>query len=151
MNAVEKLRQLVGQVERGGARAAEAWALAERLLGRMPVDAGRVERVCRERDGAGLDALVSELERPAEERSEPPGEAIDEELLKAALKAFNKRLKLSRLADESRLGGRYTSGGRQSRIDAIQPPEDFPPEVWRALAASGKLTYTGQGFYAPAD
>ncbi|KAA0217538.1 MAG: hypothetical protein DYG94_01195 [Leptolyngbya sp. PLA3] len=66
----------------------------------------------------------------------------------AALKAFKKRLKLARLADESRLGGRYTSGGRESQIDAIIPPNEFPAAVWKALEKAGRLKHTGQGFYA---
>jgi len=63
------------------------------------------------------------------------------------MKAFKKRLKLGRLADESRLGGRYTSGGRTSKIDAIEPPREFEPGVWKALAAEGKLRDFGRGFY----
>ena len=68
-----------------------------------------------------------------------------------ALKAFNKSLKVMRLADESRLGGRYTSGGRKSAIDAIRPPEEFPKEIWDALVRAGKLRAEGPGFYAPRD
>ncbi|MAY75388.1 MAG: hypothetical protein CMJ31_11855 [Phycisphaerae bacterium] len=64
------------------------------------------------------------------------------------MRAFKKRLKLARLNDESKLGGRYTSGGKKSKIDAIEPPTEFGPEVWRALAAEGRLRHTGQGFYA---
>ncbi len=67
------------------------------------------------------------------------------------MRAYTKRLKLARLADESRLGNRYTTGGRKSAIDAIIPPEEFPPEVWKALALAGKLRDTGGGFYAPVE
>ncbi|TVQ63864.1 MAG: hypothetical protein EA378_00685 [Phycisphaerales bacterium] len=64
------------------------------------------------------------------------------------MRAFRKRLKLGRLAEESKLGGRYTSGGKKSSIDAIVPPNDYPPELWKALAHDGKLINTGHGMYA---
>lgn len=154
MNAIQKLRQLVTEVNKGPASAMQAWPVATRLLARMPLDAAEVKRVCDERDPIGLDVLVTRLEHPepeAEPKTDPAVEAVTEDQMKAALRAFNKRLKLGRLADESRLGGRYTSGGRESKIDAIVPPNDYPSAVWKALAAAGKLKYTGNGFYAPAD
>ena len=69
---------------------------------------------------------------------------------KAALRAFHKRLKLARLNDESKLGGRYTSGGKTSKIDAVEAPREFPERVWKALVADGTLRDTGGGFYADA-
>jgi hypothetical protein len=63
------------------------------------------------------------------------------------MKAFRKRLKLTRLDDESRLGSRYVTGGRKSAIAAIMPPREYPREIWDTLVAQGKLRYTGQGFY----
>lgn len=69
------------------------------------------------------------------------------EELKRALKAFRKRLKLTRLDDESRLGNRYVTGGRKSAIAAIMPPREYPKAVWDVLVAQGKLKDTGQGFY----
>jgi len=71
------------------------------------------------------------------------------ETLKSALKAFRKRLKLMRLDAESKLGvGRPMTSGKKSGIDAIQPPNQFPREVWQELAKQGKLKDTGGGFYA---
>lgn len=154
MNAVQKLRQLVGEINKGPASAMQAWPVATRLLSRMPLDQAEVARVCEARDPVGLDVLVARLENPeaaAEPEADPAVEAVTEDEMKSALRAFNKRLKLARLADESRLGGRYTSGGRQSKIDAIQPPDEFADPVWKALVAAGKLRYTGKGFYAPAE
>ncbi len=63
------------------------------------------------------------------------------------MKAFRKRLKLTRLDEESKLGGRYVSSGRQSSIVAIMPPHQYPDEVWQALVAQGKLKDAGNGFY----
>jgi hypothetical protein len=81
-------------------------------------------------------------------KSSPPSEGrVDPEELKKALKAFRKRLKLTKLDDESRLGSRYTTGGRKSAILAILPPREYGPAVWAALVAQGKLRDAGNGFY----
>jgi hypothetical protein len=67
--------------------------------------------------------------------------------LKAALKAFKKRLKLTRLDAESGLGGGPLSSGRGSGIVAINPPSQFPPAVWDELIKQGKLKKLGGGTY----
>lgn len=69
------------------------------------------------------------------------------EQLKAAFKAFRKRLKVTRLEAESKLGGGPLSGGRRSEIIAIMPPMDFPQAVWDELVKQGKLKPAGQGLY----
>ena len=77
-----------------------------------------------------------------------PTPPIDPEQLKSAFTAFKKRLKLTRLDDESRLGGgRPTTTGRKSNVAGIQPPNQFPRAVWDELAKQGKLKYTGNGFF----
>jgi hypothetical protein len=67
--------------------------------------------------------------------------------LKAALKAFRKRLKLTCLDDQSRIGVGPMSSGRKSGIVAIEPPDQFPPAVWEELARQGKLIKTSDGLY----
>ncbi len=67
--------------------------------------------------------------------------------LKAALKAFRKRLKLTQLDDQSRIGKSPMSSGRPSGIVAITPPDQFPPAVWEELARQGKIRRTGDGQY----
>ena len=67
--------------------------------------------------------------------------------LKNALKAFKKRLKLSRLDDESRLGHGATTPGSRSGIVAIVPPNQFPQAVWDELTNQGKIRRAGQGMY----
>lgn len=73
------------------------------------------------------------------------------EVLRNALKAFKKRLKLSRLDDESSLGRGPLSGGKSSGIVAITPPHQYPRAVWDQLVALGKLKYAGQGLYQLAN
>jgi hypothetical protein len=71
------------------------------------------------------------------------------ERLKAAYTVFKKRWKVTRLDDESRLGGgRPTTSGRKSDVAGIQPPNDFPREIWQELAKQGKIKDMGGGFYA---
>jgi hypothetical protein len=77
----------------------------------------------------------------------PPAGSPTPEDLKRAFKAFKKRLKLTRLDDESRLRGGPLSGGRPSEIVAITPPHGFPPAVWEELVRQGKLKKAGQGTY----
>lgn len=67
--------------------------------------------------------------------------------LKAALKAFKKRLKLTRLDDQSRIGVGPLSSGRSSGIVAISPPEQFPQHVWDELVRQGRLKRAGRGQY----
>jgi hypothetical protein len=72
------------------------------------------------------------------------------EELKAAFKAFKKRLKLTRLDHESRLGGSPLTG-RHSQITGIVPPTDYPPAVWDELVRQGKLKKLGGGIYGLAE
>jgi hypothetical protein len=67
--------------------------------------------------------------------------------LKAAMKAFRKRLKLTQLDDQSRLGVGPMSSGRQSGIVAITPPDQYPQAVWDELTRQGKLKTSGDGLY----
>ena len=83
-------------------------------------------------------------QQPGAAAKAPPSE----EELKRALGAFKKRIKLMRLDQESKLGGRAMSGGRKSDIDQIQPPSQFPREVWKELAARKLIKDHGQGFYS---
>jgi hypothetical protein len=85
-----------------------------------------------------------------EPATDPAPSGPTEEELKAALKAFNKRLRLTRLDDESKLGHGAMTGGSKSGIVAITPPHQFPRAVWDELVRRGKLKYAGHGLYQPA-
>jgi hypothetical protein len=76
----------------------------------------------------------------------PPGPPTREQL-KAALKAFKKRLRLTRLDEESKLSRRPTTSGQGSGIVAITPPSQFPEAVWDELVKQGKLKKAGHGTY----
>jgi hypothetical protein len=77
----------------------------------------------------------------------PQSPAPSPQELKAALKAFKKRLKLTQLDDQSRISVRPTTSGQQSGIVAIVPPDQFPKAVWEELARQGKLKRAGNGMY----
>ena len=74
----------------------------------------------------------------------PPPSPLE---LKAALKAFKKRLKLTCLDDQSRIGVGPMSSGRASGIVGITPPDQYPDSVWEELARQGKLRSIGGGIY----
>jgi len=70
-----------------------------------------------------------------------------EEDMKKALKAFRKRLKLTQLDEDSRLGHSPLTGAK-SQIVSIQPPAGFGREIWEELADKGFLKRDGIGFYS---
>jgi hypothetical protein len=77
-----------------------------------------------------------------------PDEAVPTpEQLKAAIKAFKKKLKLARLDAESGITRNPVTAGRDSGIVAITPPDQFPPAVWEELARQGRLKKGGHGTY----
>ena len=83
----------------------------------------------------------------SEAEATPSPAPIPPEELKLALKAFKKRIKATRLDDESRVGYGPMSGGGKSSIVAIIPPSQHSAAVWQELVKQGKLKYSGQGFY----
>ncbi len=83
-----------------------------------------------------------------ESESTQDPEPHTKEELRLAMKAFRKRLKLTRLDDESRLGYGPMSGGQKSGVVAIRPPDQYPKSVWRQLAEQGKLRRETGGLYA---
>ena len=93
-------------------------------------------------EGIGL----MEDTEPPQDPPEPAAQFSKEEL-KRALRAFKKRLKMMRLDDESRLGRGAMTSGIESGVVAITPPNQFPSEIWEALAAQGRLIKTRDGLY----
>ena len=69
-----------------------------------------------------------------------------EEELRKALKAFKKRLKLTQLEEDSRLGHSPLTGAK-TRIVSIQPPAGFGKEIWEELVEKGYLKRDTSGFY----
>lgn len=80
--------------------------------------------------------------------STPAAEGPPPEVLRLAFQAFKKRLKLTRLDQESRIGKNPMSSGQSSSIVGIVPPDQYPRTVWDALVKQGKLKHDGRGFYS---
>ena len=79
--------------------------------------------------------------------NETPENSMAPENLRRALKAFKKRLKLTRLDDESGLGHGSADKGRGSGIVAVPPPDTYPQAVWDKLVELGRLKKAGDGLY----
>jgi len=73
--------------------------------------------------------------------------ASTEDERKKAMKAFKKRLKLTQLDDDSRIGGHSQLTGARSKVVSIQPPSGFGREIWEELVDAGVLKNDGGGFY----
>jgi len=159
------------------AESGKLWARAAELLLKCQVDAPSVAKIRADKNLEALARIVGDLsvgKQPAKvpgagappAAAAPPGGIVDPdapaapaaggaapatpvapETLKAALTAFKKRLKLTRLNEESRLSPRPMTGGKKSEIAGILPPDQFPRPVWDELARQGKLTYLGRGFF----
>jgi hypothetical protein len=81
--------------------------------------------------------------------SEPSAEAPPSaDVLKAAFKAFKKRLKLTDLDEASKIGRGPMSSGHRTTIAAITPPDQYPRAVWEELAKQGKLKRASHGMYS---
>ena len=71
---------------------------------------------------------------------------VTDEDMKKAIKAFRKRMKMTQLDEDSRLGHSPLTGAK-SKIVSMQPPAGFGKEVWEELANKGFLKRDGVGFF----
>ena len=121
---------------------AGVWAKARDALGAARTSDPDLAAVIDATDAAGLRAIVERWHK-----HERPLPAQDQEVLRRAMKAFEKTLRTTQLDDESGIGGRGMSGGRHSGIVGIQPPSRFTREVWNELVRQGRLRGGRNGIY----
>lgn len=76
-----------------------------------------------------------------------PDGTLTKDTLKRAIKALRKRLKVTRLDDESRLGHDPMSKGGRSGIIGVRAPEQYPSEVWEELVKRGRIRLVGPNVY----
>jgi len=119
-----------------------AWEAAERALATYPEDDVELFVAIDDRDTATLRDITA-----AWAANRRPLPLHDRNLLKRALKAFRKRLKLVRLDAESTIGGGPMSSGRESSIVGVRAPDQFPQEVWDRLVLEGRLKPGRDGTY----
>lgn len=74
-----------------------------------------------------------------------PDGSFTKETLQRAMKALKKRLKVTRLDDESKLGHDPMSKGGRSGVVAVRPPQQYPAEVWQELEKKGRVRIDRHG------
>lgn len=146
---IQELLALRGELEAGAEGA--TWGHAQKLLLSIKADSSEVAKAVMGRDLPTFDRLLATLRghevEPPLAVEEAPLPEIPEEVLRKAMKAFRRRLKLTKLDHESKLGRSPLSTGKDADFDSIIPPMEFTPETWKVLTARGELESTGRGFY----
>ena len=99
------------------------------------------------RVAGAAQAAAQSTPAPAVAVLTPPAPPVSGASLKSALKAFKKRLKVTRLDNDSRVSSARPLTSKQAHVIAITPPSDYPRAVWEALAKEGKLKRSGSGLY----
>ena len=128
-------------------RAGGEWKQVYRLLQKTDLPTNRVTHVVGMRDPAQLTELIDQLRDPAA-ASAQHADAPDAQTCRRAMRAFRKRLALTRLDEESKISNHSAlTSGADSRMAAIVPPTDWPESVWQELVRQDKLRYVGHGFY----
>ena len=146
VSQLEKLRMAIEGYD-DPRRASGEWKQVYKLLTKTELASDRVTHIVGMREVAQLAELIDELRNPITE-SPPQGELPSRETCRRALRAFRKRLALTRLDEESRIGGHSAlTSGADPRMSAIVPPTEWPDCVWQELVRQGKLRYVGHGFY----
>jgi len=138
---MELLRTVLGGVvAQSGSEA--SWAEADEALEVAGERDEEVRAIVGGRDLDGLRVLVEQWSGGQRHLL-----AHDREVLKRAMKAYRKSLKVTRLDEESKLGGSAMTGGRSSSIVGIVPPARYPSAVWEELARQKRLIAAGHGTY----
>ena len=142
---LDKLDELLGAI-RGyddPRRAAREWKDVYRLLQKTDLPQGRITGVVGMRDVTGLASMIEQLRAPEVAEADRPDSAT----CRQAMQAFRKRLSLTVLDEESKLGHSPLTKGSEASVAAIIPPNEWPEAVWQELVRQGKLRYIGHGFY----
>ena len=138
-----RLRALLAQVEAGAEGAETLWQEAEASIAAAGADEDAdIALPVWERDLPALRRLIGQWDDGTGHLPE-----WDRAVLKRALKAYRKRLKITVLEAESSVAGGPMSAGRKSAIVGIVPPERYPSEVWDELVRQKRLVYGGYGTY----
>ena len=159
--AIEALVELQQRLMEGDpAATGPVWGEVHQTLLKTRAEKKLVMRIIGSRDanelGRLIDALKNGLAAPEEsalQAHDPtvPSRDFDPDQLRQAMRAYRKRLKLTRLDDESRISVSPMTGGKDSQIRAILPPHEYERDIWDELVRQGQLRNAGQGFYELAE
>lgn len=168
MAMLDQARNLLNTVatDPNAPRSGPSWKSLHTLLKKAPCDQMRLARFVAERNVEAMRKLLDEVAAApppaprggagdgsdaARSASRPEiivrAEKPTSQQLKTALAAFKKRLKLTKLDQESRLGRSPLTGGAKSAVVAILPPNIYPRTYWEELEKQGQIRNTGGGFY----
>ena len=125
-----------------GGAAVKTWADAQEALAASGEKAEDITSAVAAEDASAARVIVDQWSSGKRHLPEH-----DREVLKRAMKAYRKRLKVTLLVDESTVGGGPMSSGRKSTIVGIVPPERYPRAVWDELVRQGRLLPGGRGTY----
>jgi hypothetical protein len=135
-------QQTLAALERGDA--GDAWAPAREAVAKGEAIEPELAAAVASADAEALRTLVDEW------LSGRRLMAIhDRNVLRRAMRAFRKSLKVTRLDDESKVGGSPMSGGRESKVVGIVPPPRYPRAVWNELARQRRLIENRGTFELP--
>lgn len=109
------------------------WRAARAALDAAGEADGELLEIVEAQDSAALASLLDDWSTGAKLRP-----VHDRGVLKRAMKAFRKRLKVARLDEESRIGGTFSKGER-SGLAGCTPPNTYGPDVWAELVRTGRL------------
>jgi len=140
---LNRMRELAGRIAAAGdeAEAEAGWRALERLLEQAGADEKEeIALPVLDQSLADVHALLDGWESGTVALAE-----WDRAVLKRAMKAYRKRLKLVRLDDESSASRNPLSRGDESTILGVRPPQQYPQEVWDCLVAQGRLRDAGGG------
>jgi hypothetical protein len=135
-----------------GDDAGPVWGQIQRLLAKVKADSSLVGTAVATRDVAMLEKTIEsmrnpEVAPPVVHVPDAPLPEIPNDLLREAMRAFRKRLKLTKLDHESKLGRSPLTGGKAADFDSIVAPHEYEDDVCRVLVSRGDLIADGPGFY----
>ena len=128
-------------------RAAGEWKQVYNLLQKTDLLSVHMAHVVGMRDVVQLTELIDQLRAPAAAPGPPHADAPSEGTCKRAMRAFRKRLSLTRLDEESKISSHSPLSKGMDSPAAIVPPIEWPESVWRELVRQGRLHCIGHGMY----
>ena len=128
-------------------RASTEWRQAYNLLKKTSAAGNHLDNVVGSRDVTELAAVIDGLRVGTSAQPAAATPAIDEAILKAAMKAFRRRLKFDQLDEDSKIDMRDPMSKGATKVTAIEPPREWGPEVWDELARRGAIRRVGKALY----